>query len=240
MSNCLLSDLNALLPLTSLIALFLYETQTDDISGLSAFPNLYKFSLGVRGSSKEPPKSVDGFEALASLSKLTDLSLRAIDIKDLSVIPALPLKKLRLSSMKIGDYFALRELSTLKSVSFYKSDISDFSSLRNNLYLEELDLTKTEVRNLSAISHFPFLKHLNIHNAIIFNLNPLSVALPNMKIRGLRNTRLANVLKVQKSNRSQPSNDEIIEIVSGRTAHSFDPGHGNQVEYNGRDGDSYL
>ena len=143
-SNKDISDVSALVGLTSLTELFLNGNSISDISPLAGLTNLKRLSLSYN--------SISGISALAGLTKLTWLKLDRNAITDISALANLTnLRHLVLYVNKISDPSLVAGLTDLTHLNLAENSISDISALVNLTNLTYLELPFNSISNLSPL-----------------------------------------------------------------------------------------
>lgn len=181
-------DLNALLPLTRLRELDLYDANVEDFSLLAEFPNLRSVNVG-RNRSLDP-------SILAKMPDLEEIYLADVEVQDLSVLSALaglktlwapsePVRKeigwlkglpqLSVLALAVGgsDLSPLRHLTKLKTLFLNVHDSQDLSIVSELQQLDRLEIWGPNVRDVSALASLTELKSLRLHSTSVLDLGPV-------------------------------------------------------------------
>ena len=119
-------------------------------------------------------QSVDDLANLSYLQKLTIDGCGATDFTALASLSQLTELTIRNCILTSADMEAIGQLANLQKLTLTNCNVSDIDPLANNKKLTELDLNNNTVKNLSGLSFLSELKTLNLSHNALTNLNDLS------------------------------------------------------------------
>lgn len=132
--------------------------------------------------------TVDSWSSIASLSELTELTMKGcmISAQDLLAIAALPkLEKLTLSGCNLSGIQNLAEAKHLKQLDLSNNTVRDISVLSSMTELSQLNLNHNALEDLNALSTLENLSVLDVSYNSLASIAPLSSckALTELNIR---------------------------------------------------------
>jgi internalin A len=162
------SDIFPIETITGVKELSLAWTEVTRIDELSEFGCLTHLNL-------------DGtliWDLMTTLSKMTwleSLSLRQVQLKDLSFLTSLTaLKHLSISRMPFKGLASLSNVASLESLSLDKMKLKDLSLIASCKSLKQLSLNKTPLEHIDDISlKLPSIEYLSLDYTQVTDLNPL-------------------------------------------------------------------
>jgi len=145
----------------------LHNSNTSDISALSALTNLEELNLGKN--------NISDISALAGLSNLEKLYLNDTNIGDISALAGLTnLESLDLTgNPNITDISSLADLTNLDTLYLENNNISDISALAGKPKLEVLTLGRNNVSDISPLANLGYLEFLDLEGNNISDISPL-------------------------------------------------------------------
>ena len=142
--------------------------------------------------------TVDGWSSLASLTELTELTMKGclLSAEDLAAIASLPkLEKLTLSGCNLSTIQNLAEAKHLKQLDLSNNTIRDISAISSMAELTQLNLNHNALEDVTALGALEKLTTLDISYNSLASIAPLSgcKALTDLNIRSNKLTALTGV-----------------------------------------------
>ena len=166
--------------------------------------------------------TIDGWESLAKLTQLTELTLHncTLSTKDLQAIASLPyLEKLTLSSCNLSSISGLNGAKLLRYLNLKDNTIRDLMPLTGMTQLETLDISHNAVDNLSALSALSSLTTLDASYNSLISLVPLSTCPQLMTLNVSTNaisslSGVENLTKLQKLDLSTNALTDVSALAN--------------------------
>lgn len=173
-------------------SLSIFKNGIKSLNGIEQFPNLTYLSINngraVGGATEddihtESMCKLEGLDKLATLTKLTDLSLWYCQINDsdMQYFEKLTnLTKLDLSYNEISDVNKLKDLTKLDSLALTGNKIVDINPLNNLEKVTYLSIDKNNIEDISVLASMKRITNLNCSGnqisdiAVLSNLTKLS------------------------------------------------------------------
>lgn len=153
------------------------------------------------------------------------------------------LQKLVLHGVDARDYSPLARLGRLEILDLAYSNVRDVSFVQGLSQLQRLDLGHTEVASLSPLETLPNLTWLSVVGTRVRRIEPVTriASLRHVGFDGaVSDYSLLENLPELDWRRPLPTGAALRRLLESRTAHTFSPTFGNQIEYTSADGRAYL
>jgi len=137
-------DMSPLLKFTGIKQVYITSKAMENLKWMAPMTNLN--TAVITGSDKI--KSIEGIPAAP---KLNNLSLKVMDIADLSPVSALPLTKLDLTGSQVKDLTPLTQNTKLNELSLYGVTVADFTPLSKVPALKRLTVYASKGANYDTL-----------------------------------------------------------------------------------------